>query len=82
MQCNIILGNADSGVVEIFARGMRGIQDLRLSWIALHDSNLIIVSSAADPGLVDKQLLHEVFVISSIIKVEVSVISRAKGRGL
>ena len=28
-----------------------------------------------------KQLLDEVFVISGIIKVEVSVISRAEGRG-
>ena len=28
-----------------------------------------------------KQLLHEVFVISAIIKVEVSVISRTEGRG-
>ena len=30
----------------------RGIEDPRLSRIALHDSNLIIVSSVADPGLV------------------------------
>ena len=29
----------------------------------------------------NKQLLDEVFVISGIIKVEVSVISRAEGRG-
>ena len=29
----------------------------------------------------DKQLLDEVFVISGIINVEVSVISRAEGRG-
>ena len=40
-----------------------------------------LVSGKLSKLLYIKQLLDEVFVISEILKVEVSVISRAKGRG-